>query len=112
MESGDIGVNDLSRELKVIEIIKYYLLNDLPDSLKTFKKMKDENIITRKYIQQKISNINSFTKHPQGAIAGFNSTLRSMIDSGYIIELSKEELVTSFGFHGKAYRVLDLKNTI
>lgn len=110
IEAGDIGMNDDSRERKIVKILKDYLENPVPTSYGVPEDLRKAGIIPRKYLQIRTSRQTTFTKHRAGSSAALDSTLRSLCDSGYIIEVARDKLVADHSFHGKAYRILGLPN--
>lgn len=110
IESGDIGANDDSREKRVVKILKEYLEHPVASGYGISEDMRKKSIIPRKYLQIRTSRQTVFSQHRAGANASLDYTLRSMCDSGYIMEVDKTKSVDNFGFHGKAYRILHLPN--
>lgn len=110
LTSGDIGIDDHSRENKLLSIIEKYLRNPPMPSYKINPEMRLKGIITRKYLQQNISSSSSFISHKLGATGGLDATLRSLIDSGFIVEVDKMRILEDYGVFGKCYRIVDLPN--
>lgn len=107
MQNGDIGAGDDSREAKIIAISREYLLaSELPKFAKAFENLKNERVIPRKYFQQRIQKVAAFSNHRNGYIKAMDETLRSLVDSGHLMEVPKQRLADDYGFYGKAYRVL------
>ena len=108
IEAGDIGLNDDSRERRLVKTMKEYLEAppaagyNIPDVLRM------NSIIPRKYLQVRVSRQAAFTHHRAGATAALDSTLRSMCDSGYIMEVDRNKMSDQFNFQGKAYRILQI----
>lgn len=108
IEAGDIGLNDDSRERRLAKTMKEYLEAppaagyNIPDVLRM------NSIIPRKYLQVRVARQAAFTHHRAGATAALDSTLRSMCDSGYIMEVDRNKMSDQFNFQGKAYRILQI----
>lgn len=109
LSEGDIGINDTSRRLKMLVIIKEYLSKETPTSYKVPAGMRHKNIITYQYLNQRCSQNACFSKHKNDSTEAVKAILKSLVDSGNLQELPIKFLKESFsGFHGKAYVVLDL----
>ncbi len=108
IQAGDIGQDDTSRERKMLDLTKDYFSKPLPASYGVPDTMKKEGIIPRKYLQLRTQQIASFRTFRNGAIAALDTSLRSLCDSGYFIEMPKDKVAEAFGFHGKCYRVVDV----
>lgn len=108
-ESGDIGMGDGTREKKVISLMTDYLRNNVRGNYHIDVPMQNAGIISRRYLQQRTASISSFEKYHRGSSAALNDTLKSLIDSGYIVECLPSELVSKYKFHGKAYRIIAIK---
>lgn len=110
MEDGDVGLNDTSRERKLLSVCRDFLRNNIAKSYNVPEAMHKQGIIPRQYLQIKIQKQASFTQHKLGSTAALDQCLRSLVDSGYLMELDKAKQVEAFGFHGKSYRILNLPN--
>jgi hypothetical protein len=109
IESGEVGVTDTSRERRIKTIIVNYLKNPLSDSYSKYQKLKDNYIIPRSYIQTNTARSSAFEKHKYGHIGAMDSTLKSMIQSGFLSEVEKPKMV-EYGFSGTAFKILDITN--
>ena len=110
MASGEIGVTDSARERKLLNIMKKYLQEQPSAGYKVIESMRTLGIVSRKYLQMKICNCPPFEKYQYGSGKALDSTIKSLCDSGYIVEMAAAETATAFNFHGKAYRILDVSN--
>lgn len=108
MESGDVGLNDTSRERKAVTIIQEYLSKPVPKSYKVSDDMRQAGIIPRPYLQQRTARVSSFYKHKFGPNKALDETLSQLISSGYVMEVKGDKLVDMFNYHGRAFRVLRL----
>ena len=70
--------------------------------------MRADYIIPKRLVLNNVSRINSFVKHRLGATAALNTTIQSLIDSGDVIEVAKQDLIAKYEFHGKCYRLLNM----
>ncbi|WP_417427039.1 DUF3987 domain-containing protein [Hoeflea sp.] len=104
--SGDIGTDDDARERKLIAFMKEYLLNPVPPSYKVPSGMREIGIVTRAYLQVRASSLPAFANHRFGKVKAVDDALRSLLDSGYIVEVKGHKLVEDYRFHGKAFRIV------
>lgn len=104
--SGDIGITDDSRESKLISIILDYFTKDIPESYGIAPGVREAGIVPRKYLAMRTSKAQNFASFRGGSTAALDAALKAMCDSGYIQEVPKTT-VSQYGFHGKAYMVLD-----
>ena len=110
LASGDVGLNDTSRERKVVAILQEYLTKAPPASYKVSEEMRKAGIMPRPYIQQRTARASAFYKHKFGPNKALDETLKQLIDSGYIMEVKGDKLVEVFSYHGRAFRILNLPN--
>lgn len=108
MESGDVGDGDMVREKKLLAVIRAYLQDDLKDGYGLPPDMKSTGIVARKFLQIRVQRVNSFLKHRNGAVVALDTSIRSLIDSGYLLELPKDKIPAAWGYVGKCYRVVAL----
>lgn len=109
LEEGDIGVNDASREKKLLSVIQDFLTQPVPDSYGIPAGMVKDGIVPRKYLQVRTRTVSSFNQHRLGATAALDLALKSLTDSGYIVEADKGKVLAEYAFAGKSFRVLQLR---
>ena len=108
LTSGDVGQSDFSREMKILQVMKDYLVNGFPNWAKVPEPMRKSYIIPKRVVVSTVSRINTFTTHRLGSTTAVNMTLQSLIDMGDIMEVPKQELFSKFEYHGKCYRLLNM----
>lgn len=108
IDSGDVGSSDGTRENKVLALCKQYLTVPLGAGYGIPKQMQDDGVLPRKFLQISTQRISCFTQHKLGQSTSLDLTVRSLIDGGYIMEVTKAECVQKYAFHGKCYRILNL----
>jgi hypothetical protein len=106
--SGDIGTDDNAREQKLLSFMREYLVKPIPASYKVPDAMRQNSIVPRSYLQVRASSLNAFNNHKFGAARALDDTLRSLVASGYVMEVQKDKIVEAYGYFGKAYRILRL----
>ena len=109
IKSGDIGLNDNSRENKLMTLIEEYLMRPVAHSYKVDPLMRAQGVITKRYLQQRCSAVSSFTKYPQGSTRAVELCIKSLMDSGYLCEVPQSSMLTAYNFSGKGYRILNTK---
>lgn len=108
LDGGDVGLNDQSRERKLVDLMKQYIAKPVAASYKIPEAMREGGIIPRNYLQMRVSRVSSFYKHKFGASKALDETLYQMIANGIIMEVKQDKLVEMYSHHGKAYRILKL----
>jgi hypothetical protein len=113
MQDGDVGDGDGARERKLMSIMHQYITGGaLPTSYGIPDMLRTERIVPRAYLQIRTTRVNSFTAHRNGANFALDHALKSLADSGYIVEVPKVTCVENYGYHGKSYRVMALPRSI
>lgn len=108
LEAGDVGLNDSSRERKMVEIMKNYIAKPVAASYKIPDAMREAGIVPRNYLQTRISRVSSFYKHKFGVSKALDETLSQMISNGFIMEVKGDKLVEMFSHHGRGFRILKM----
>jgi hypothetical protein len=66
-------------------------------------------LVPRRFLQQEVATKDMFKKHRLGAVTVFNLTMKSLVDNGYLIELSKDKLAEKYGIvRGQYWLVMEL----
>lgn len=108
ISSGDIGTGDAVRESKLLSTMREYLQQGVSSGYGIPDAMIKGAIIPRKFLQIRCARVSAFSTHKNGSSYAMDSTLRSLCDSGYIVEMDKTKLITDYAFHGKCYRIISL----
>jgi hypothetical protein len=109
IDDGDVGTGDATRERKVLSMCKEYLTSKgAPHGYGVPDAMHAEGVVPRKYFQIRTQRLSIFTSAKQGAIRALDDTIRSMCDSGYLLEVDKLKAADSFGFQGRCFRIVNL----
>lgn len=108
INSGDVGVGDAPREKKILSIIQKYLAKGAPESYGASDVMRKAAVVPRKLLQISTQRATQFTSHKAGQNAALDATIKSLIDSGYLVEVQKDKAAKEFNFVGKCYRVINL----
>ncbi|HWV46982.1 MAG TPA: DUF3987 domain-containing protein [Nitrospira sp.] len=109
IDEGDIGIDDSAREKKMMRFIRNYLQYNI-GGIDVPEQMRKDGVVPRKILASATARINCFMKYRGGATAALNETLKSMCDSGYLIEIDKAQLIAKYAYTGKCYRVLQIRD--
>lgn len=112
IHDGDVGDNDVTRERKVLAIMREYLQEPLTAGYAVPAPMRGAGVVPRKYLLQRTQRVNSFLKHKLGSNKALDDTIRSLCDSGYIVEVPRTSIPSDWGFVGKCYRILSLPDVM
>ena len=110
INDGDVGLNDMSRERKVMSVCAEYLKVGAAKGYEIPADVQHAGIIPRKFLQARIARVMAFNSHKLGSTAALDATLRSLVDSGYLLEVDKSSMIKDYKYHGKCYRILHLMN--
>jgi len=108
MAEGDVGDGDMVRERKLLSLLSEYLRNKIAPGYKVPEEMRKAGVVARRYLQIRLQRTNSFAKHRAGQSAALDMTIKSLADSGYLVEIPKDKIPVEWNFHGKAYRIVSL----
>lgn len=108
MLEGDIGEGDMTRERKLLAVLRDYLQEPMSPGYRLPDEMRHQGVVARKYLQIRVQRVNAFLKHRNGQSAALDGTLKSLSDSGYIVEVAKDKIPSEWAFSGKCYRILAL----
>lgn len=108
LDSGDVGLNDTSRERKVVAAIKDYLSKPVPKGYKVPDDMRQAGIVPRSFLQVRVCRNSAFQKYKMGPNKALDDAIANLVASGYLMEVKGDKLVEMFGHHGRGFRVLKL----
>ena len=112
MSEGDVGDGDVVRERKLLATLADYLKHPIAAGYKITDDMRKAGVVARKYLQIRLQRTNSFAKHKLGQTLALDHTIRSLVDSGYLVEVPKDKIPVEWNFHGKAYRIVSLPDVL
>lgn len=107
LDDGDIGHGDSTRERKVLSMCKDFL-DGLTKGYHIPDAMQKDGVVPRKYFQTRCARLTIFNQAKQGGIRALDETLRSLCDSGYLMEVDKLKTADSYGFQGRCFRITNL----
>jgi hypothetical protein len=89
-------------------ILHKYLTTPVAASYGISEKMRTDGVVPRKYLQISTQRTPSFTNHRAGQNGALDAAIRSLIDSGYIVEMSKDKSLKDYEFTGRCFRIVNL----
>jgi len=109
-DAGDIGSNseELSQMVKAANIIGEYLVRSWAeiDGYKTGTQLQHkEKVVPYAYIYKRLSQVGSFTKSKMGTRIAIANTIKTLVERGDLIELSRMDCKTKFHTSGILYIV-------
>lgn len=105
---GDVGDGDMVRERKIMSLIIDYLKTPVSEGYGISDEIRQAGVVSRKYLKIRLQRVNSFATHKQGHSFALDSTIRSLVDSGYLLEIPKDKINALWNSTGKVYRVTSL----
>ena len=112
MANGDVGDGDIVRERKMLATLADYLKHPIPEGYKLPDEMRKAGVVARKYLQIRLQRTNSFVNHRLGHTVALDNTIRSLVDSGYLVEIPKDKIPPEWNFTGKCYRIVSLPDVL
>jgi hypothetical protein len=112
MSDGDVGDGDIVRERKLLATLSDYLQHPIGAGYKIPDEMRKAGVVARKYLQIRLQRTNSFVKHKLGQTLALDHTIRSLVDSGYLVEIAKDKVPPEWNFTGKCYRIVSLPDVL
>lgn len=109
-ENEDIAIDTIRnllegfKNLALEEIVKYEAAYKI--------EMKVENLVSYSYIQRRMSCVAAFRKHHSGATAKIKECLRTLVSTGEIIQLSKENSKSKFDTAMVLYQIVNIKKAL
>lgn len=104
---GDIADDDdHNREEMVLQRCRRWLQEMRKDPKE--EALRVNGIVPRRFLQQEVASKDIFKKHRLNATTAFNMTMKSLVDSGMLREVQKNESAEKFGAHGQCWRVIEL----
>lgn len=108
LNDGDVGIDDTSRERKMLSIIKDVIKNGYPPSMAVTRAMIVDGIVPRRYLIMKLGKHPAFATFRAGSMNAVDSTIRGLIDSGYIADVPKDTLSKKYCYTGRCFQVINL----
>ncbi len=106
-KDGDVGKGDSKQFHDLKRAIETYYDGKSTATKKDgrFHGLAKAKIIPYAYILQRTASVASFRNDKSGATNATRRTIQSMIDSGMLVEISKQSLIEKYGFSGVAYGI-------
>ena len=108
IKGGDVGADDTSRFKKLQGLLKEYAKGKISVGYNVHPHMLRDGIIPRSYLQRRTGQIRCFVSYRLGATLALDHTLKTAIDSGYILEIAKERGMELYNYSGRAFQILNV----
>lgn len=108
IQGGDIGLDDDSRLKKLVTLLAEYAKGKVSASYGIDKRLIDQGIVPRRFLQMRTAQVNSFVKHRLGSTAALDQTIKTAIDNGIIMEVDKNKLIDNYNSFGRCFRIITL----
>lgn len=108
ISEGDVGTGDPAREKKLIYIIRKYCEEPVAKSYKIPEQMRINGIVPRRFLQVRSNRVTAFSSHKGGSTQALDTAIKSLVDSGYIMECDKTKVAEEYGAQGRCFRVISL----
>lgn len=106
VSDGDIGDDaDHTREQMIVHRCKRWLIDQRKDPKE--EAMRVNMLIPRRFLQQEVASKEAFRNHRLGATTVFNLTMKSLVDSGVLMEVERKTLLDKFGIRAQCWRLLE-----
>jgi len=101
----DSGSGDESRAMVLLREIERYVENGAPPSHGLTDEIRLAGAVPRKYLFLRVNRWVQFNKHKLGAAHALDAALRALVSSGYLSEIPKHEMPSSWARAGRCFRI-------
>lgn len=108
LSEGDIGEGDNTREKKMLAVVKQYIQQGPAPSHRISPDMWTKGIIPRSYLTNRLQHVAVFSNHHLGSNMAIDSTIRNLVDNGWLMEVDKNKLSDDFGFKGRCFQLMQV----
>ena len=112
MSEGDVGSGDSAKERKLLMLLAEYLRETVPPGYKVPDAMRLAGVVPRRYLQTRVQGINAFENGRMGRTKELDIAIKSLCDSGYLAEVSRDQIPVDWGSVGRCFRVLTLPDVV
>ena len=99
---GDVGVGDSKQLVDLRRVIQGYYDKPAPER---WAGVHSQGLIPYALLLQRTSNMVAFRQDRMGATNALKNSLRSLVDSGELVEIDRATLLKNYQFSGVAYGV-------
>ncbi len=99
---GDVGVGDSKQLVDLRRVIQNYFDKAAPER---WAVIHSHGLIPYALLLQRTSNVAAFRQDRMGATNALKNSLRSLVDSGEVVEIDRATLLKNYQFSGVAYGV-------
>lgn len=109
IESGDVGIDDASRERKMVAALRQYLSSSgVSDAYGVPDAMRRDGVVSKRFLQMRLGRMAQFMAMRGGSTLAIDLTIKSLSENGYLAEAQKDDIVTKYGYHGRSFRIISL----
>lgn len=106
-KDGDVGQGDSKQLHDLKRVILNYLKAASPIGEESLHYLHKEKLIPYRHLSHRCANIASFRADRMGATSALKRAIQTMIESGMLIEIPKQDLYKRFNYSGVAYGIKD-----
>lgn len=99
---GDVGVGDSKQLVDLRRVIQAYFDKPAPER---WAGVHSQGLVPYALLLQRTSNMVAFRQDRMGATNALKNSLRSLVDSGELVEIDRATLLKNYQFSGVAYGV-------
>lgn len=99
---GDVGVGDSKQLVDLRRVIQAYFDKPAPER---WAGVHSQGLVPYALLLQRTSNMVAFRQDRMGATNALKNSLRSLVDSGELVEVDRATLLKNYQFSGVAYGV-------
>lgn len=104
---GDISDDaDHAREQMILQRCSRWLTTPRKDPKE--EKLRMHSVVSRRFLQQEVCARDLFKKHRFGATTAFNLTMKSLVESGYLVKIKEDKAWEEFNMRAECWRMVDL----
>lgn len=102
---GDVGQGDSKQYHDLKRAIEAYYKHPVKTVKERFGDLHKAQLIPYAYLSQRTANIASFRHDRLGATSALKRTLQVFLDSGILVEVTRQQLLEKYRFSGVAYGI-------
>lgn len=110
IEEGDVGNGDGTRERKMVEVLRKYLVTPPAPYLHIGHNVWKAGIVPKSFFNKMLRGHSAFAQHKLGANIAISSTIASAVEAGYLMEVDKAKMAEAHNVFSRCYRILNLPN--
>jgi len=89
-------------------VLKQYFTEGPAASHKIPDAMWQKGYVPRSYLINRLQHVASFSRHPYGSTSAVDACVKSLVDSGWLMEVDKSKLTQDFGYRGRCFQLMQV----